>query len=398
MSSAMGRQGHRLSIIFRFWCAWLLATVPACALQAQSLDQLALSAPVDTSSPDSTLRGFIASSSNLAEILVAGTRGGGETTKGASARQLREDTMAKDLTHQAATAIDLSNIPPLILERSQRARVLMLYDTLRRISPDVLEQAPTDSKRAGWLVPGTPIRIVRLAEGPRQGEYVFSAETIDNISQYHARAMRQPVLWGRKPDSHPILLENLGDVRPSQLSRMVSSLPEAFLHTVYANAIWQWLALFAVIVAAISSVLLSVMAMRFVSSTNAFGEFLVSGVPIIVARIAAFMALNAAGLLYLSENVHWLANAVLLSVAYAAWVWWLIVFTLWLSRHLPLRLYRDQSIKAAIARLSLRFLGIIITSIVVARGLEQIGVPMFGIVASLGVGRACTGPCGPAYR
>lgn len=113
---------------------------------------------------------------------------------------------------------------------------------------------------------------------------------------------------------------------------------------------------------------------------------LILGIPILVARIAAFLSLQAINLLHLSEEAYWLSSAVFLTIAYIAWVIWLVIVTAWLSRNVPQYLYPSDTVKAAILRLSVRFVGVVATGLVIARGLELIGVPLLGILAGLGVG------------
>ncbi|MFC7477736.1 mechanosensitive ion channel family protein [Dankookia sp. GCM10030260] len=53
---------------------------------------------------------------------------------------------------------------------------------------------PSTDLPARWTIPGTEIRMVRLADGPRAGDYVFSAETVARLPLFHAQAEGMPRL------------------------------------------------------------------------------------------------------------------------------------------------------------------------------------------------------------
>jgi MscS family membrane protein len=374
-----------IGLILRLIGLMLVAgLVPVHSLSARTPDALELSAAVDTSTPNSTVRGFIASSQSLAESIMA--LNGRGAAPGAVQSIPSLEAVAVDYASQAATAIDLSNVPPNILERSKLERVLRLYEVLRRVPQSVLAAAPVDGRSASWSIPNTPIKIVRMDAGPQRGQFVFSSDTIEDIDSIYDRALTRRPEWGAGGDSYRIVKDNLGGLRPTVLKPVVDRLPAPLLKPVKGNSIWGWVALLAVLSAGTGVTLLAFVAVRRLAATSAFAQLLVAGLPVLILRIMSFLTANLVGTLHMSETTDWFIRTVLESVGYAAWAWFLVVMTAWLSHHAPPRFCKNDSIKAAVLRLSIRFLGVIFTGIVIARGLEQIGVPLYGIVAGLGVG------------
>ncbi|MEO0063187.1 MAG: MscS family inner membrane protein YnaI, partial [Pseudomonadota bacterium] len=192
--------------------------------------------------------------------------------------------------------------------------------------------------------------------------------------------------WGNGGDSYGIIEANLGGLQPTALKPVVDRLPAVLLKMIGGNAIWCWIALLAVLSAATAFTLLAFVAVRRVGATGAFAQLLVAGFPVVILRAMSFLTARLVGTLHMSEDTDWFVRTALESVGYAAWAWFIVVATAWLSHHAPQRFCKNDSIKAAVLRLSIRFLGVILTGIVIARGLEQIGVPLYGIVAGLGVG------------
>ncbi|MEO0063407.1 MAG: hypothetical protein RLZZ08_1967, partial [Pseudomonadota bacterium] len=161
-------------VVRLFGVLLMAGLLPLQSLAAQTPDALELSAAVDASTPNSTVQGFIASSRALADTIMALNGKVPATVDGKS--KLALETLAVDYASQAATAIDLSNVPPNILDRAKLERVLRLYEVLRRVPQSVLAAAPADGRAATWTIPNTPIKIVRIDAGPQRGEFVFSSD------------------------------------------------------------------------------------------------------------------------------------------------------------------------------------------------------------------------------
>ena len=145
-------------------------------------------APPDTSSPRATLQSFVDTIPEFEHAFIA--------YRDAPSRERALEMMR--VRARAVRTLDLSAIPPTALrERGGRAAVL-LWEVLARIELPPLEEVPgadafgPDRPRAHWTIPGTEITIARIAEGPRTGEFLFSAETISRLDEFYEAVRHLP--------------------------------------------------------------------------------------------------------------------------------------------------------------------------------------------------------------
>ena len=89
----------------------------------------------------------------------------------------------------------MSELPPATRVKAGRAAALSLYETLSRIQLPPASEIPTANQTnptAGtnatrWVIPNSEIALVRVASGPRSGEFLFSAETVAKADDYYER-------------------------------------------------------------------------------------------------------------------------------------------------------------------------------------------------------------------
>ena len=82
-------------------------------------------------------------------------------------------------------------------ETASRERLLLLKEIFDRIEippsrdiPDREGMARLATKR--WRLPGTEIDFVLIPDGPRAGEYMVSAETIERLPEFYEKVMNLP--------------------------------------------------------------------------------------------------------------------------------------------------------------------------------------------------------------
>jgi MscS family membrane protein len=187
-------------------------------------------APVDTSSPRTTLSGFL---SNVQE----GYR---------PFYDYQEATAVSELAQgRAERTLDTSELPPALADRLVGEAAVLLKEILDRVPLPAEGEIPdAESMRAledgvprYWRIPDTAIEIALIEEGPRAGEYLFTAETVSRLREFYGRARTLPY----KPDAMPGLYERLvHEPGPLISHRLIFSLPSWARQSLGDQAMWQW--------------------------------------------------------------------------------------------------------------------------------------------------------------
>jgi MscS family membrane protein len=190
-------------------------------------------APLDTSSPRATIASFRATIDRIYANIVAE-----ENTPALWAANRR-------LIQQALTCLDISALPASLADSEGRQALVCLKEVLDRIPLPPAESIPdaAAAKADGlkrWRLPGTEIALTRIGEGPREGDYVFSAETVSRAEQFYELVRLLPYRADAgSPGLHEAYVTLGGWMIPESFIR---NLP-AFAHTkLLGETIWQWIA------------------------------------------------------------------------------------------------------------------------------------------------------------
>jgi len=191
-------------------------------------------APPDTSSPRATLESFRTDT----EIAFRGIYDGRDKMQPFEWQALA----------RAVASLDTSQLPPVRAERLAVEATLILNDLLGRVTippyaevPDTLAMAelPPDAPR-DWRIPGTEIEIARVAEGPRAGQYLFSAETVARVREFYLLAQNMPYKTGAMEGFYERFTREPGPWIPVTWTR---ALPDWAHETVGGQAVWKWIAM-----------------------------------------------------------------------------------------------------------------------------------------------------------
>jgi len=149
-----------------------LAAIILCPLTASPL------APVKTDSPRDTMKTFMESMQAFAD----------------SERGQKEPV---DRIEDAVRCLDLSQIPALLRAENGREAAIFLKEVIDRVILIDLEKIPgPDTEIVRWRLKDTEITIVRMEEGDRRGEYLFSADTVARAASFYGRVRHLPYLAG----------------------------------------------------------------------------------------------------------------------------------------------------------------------------------------------------------
>lgn len=190
-------------------------------------------APLDLSSPRATLRSFC---DTVDRVAASFDRVNQE-------RALRDENTR--LIRRGLTCLDLAAIPSALVDSKGRESAVRIKEVLDRIplpAPDTIPDAARVKAESidRWRLPGTEIVLVKLASGPRAGDFVFSAETVARAEEFYNAARHLPY---RSDAGSPGLLDAYiqfgGWMIPE---RLIKALPGWAHAVVGGETIWQWAA------------------------------------------------------------------------------------------------------------------------------------------------------------
>ncbi len=205
---------------------------------------------IDTSSPQATLSTFFAALEEAYQIA-------GETDR-------QRDTL--EPLNRAVMTLDLSEVPPYLAPTLGPESALMLKEILDRIELPPFEEIPdreeVERSWSGdmpdgaaierWLIPNTAIAIALMTEGPRSGEFLFTADTVDRVPEFYQLVRHLDYRTTATRDIYEAYVLTAG--RGLQLGRG-EHLPEWTKHMVGGQQVWQWIAAAVVLVAGAVSVI-----------------------------------------------------------------------------------------------------------------------------------------------
>ena len=339
--------------------------------------------PVDTSSPRATLTSFLANVDSVMKAL------GGEY-RDAPSYELALRNMVP--VERALATLDLSETAPATRVEQGLDAGTYLYEVLSRIELPPPDDIPGKTAVSGpdpltrWTVPHTEITIARVDTGPQAGQYLFTADSVARAEKFYLKIRdlpyRRPV-----PLQHPA---ELREYLPGWMIPIagIERLPAWTRQVVFGQAVWKWGA-FALLLVIIVGVLKVVhrLAHRRTTDKLAYKYLQQLALP-----VAILVSMQPAAYL-LTEQINFIGamargvNLVTGVIAYlcgtwAAWLGSLLVAELIL---LSPRMAED-SLDAQLLRLSARIIGIVLGVTMIFYGANQIGIPLVGVLAGVGVG------------
>ena len=359
----------------------LVSLVVAPALYAVSADRPL--EPVDTSSPRATLTGLLINADRTLEQL------GGEYRTAPSYKLLSQGMVS---LRRALATLDLSQTPPNTRMEFGFDGATYLYEVLSRLELPPPDAIPGKAAVSGpdaitrWTVPHTEITIARVAEGPQTGQFLFTPETVLRAEEFYLK-MRE------LPYRRPVPLEHVAELRKFMPGWMIpiasiERLPAWTRDVIFGQAAWKWGA-FAVLLLIVLGLLKLVkrLAHRHQSDKLAYKHLRQLALPV------AVIVLMQPTAYLLTEQINFIGsmaratNLVTGVIAYLSATW-----SLWLGSLLIAELIllspkiAEGSLDAQLLRLSARIIGIVLSITMIFYGANQIGIPLVGVLAGVGVG------------
>lgn len=281
------------------------------------------------------------------------------------------------LKAEALDSLDLSEIPEWTREATGTEIALMLREilTIATISPDTPVRQLSDKL---WVVPGTYLQIGRLTSGLNAGDAVFTAETISSVDNLYDTLIR------KKPagefNAYRFYSESPGDLIVPSWGGLVMALPEFMLTAFGSNALWQWCLLFLLVVSA-------VLVPYYLRTLMPAGQRRTFWMAILAALIAKWASAYAIPVASITGAGGQAGSLILQAIAYISLAVCAFLAGEWLADRLTrLSQRRSGNLETSMIQLFCRLLSIAASLAVVFYGLTQVGVPIMGILAGLGVG------------
>ncbi|MGO9019609.1 MAG: mechanosensitive ion channel domain-containing protein [Syntrophobacteraceae bacterium] len=341
--------------------------------------------PPDRSSPRAALKTFLDSVDAVGAFLVH------DYMPSPSLANLLHLRSLGDISMQG---LDMSELPPASRRKAAAAAGLELYETLSRIelpSFDSIPDAdplnpPGSTNPTRWVIPNTEIALVRVTSGPHSGDFLFSTETVAKAEGFYERVRGLPY-------TRPVPLKNLHEILvrgggwPIPYA-WIQAMPAWLQAPLAGQAVWKWIALALVLVFFILFLRLAYRLSRRGSSQHpvlgalarvTLPAFILLAMPVI--NVLARIPINLLGGVLSAIE---LATTAVMFLA-GAWLSWRMA-TLVAEAIIASPRIAPESIDAHLIRIFTRVLGMITAGGFLAIGATQLGIPVYGIIAGLGVG------------
>jgi len=157
--------------------------------------------PADTSSPRDTLRSFL---TDINIVIDEWRR-----------NEAIDDQVGYRAYERALSTLDFSMTRDSDSRLVMNRRMLMLNEIFARIALPPDREIPGDedvshSALKQWAIPDTDITIKRIGTGPRSGEFLFSAGTVQRLPRYYRMVKHLPYKPGATPGFYEAYLSLKG--------------------------------------------------------------------------------------------------------------------------------------------------------------------------------------------
>lgn len=147
--------------------------------------------PPDTSSPRQTLNTFLTAFDHM--LVLIRDEGTGKRSQEGLQRMREFDV-------RSVRTLDVSEVAPEARIKTSENVQVYLHEVLSRIELPPMQEVPSPEEIEAnpdldrWTLPHTEIRIRRVAERPRRGEFLFDPETIARAQEFYERTQDLPYL------------------------------------------------------------------------------------------------------------------------------------------------------------------------------------------------------------
>ena len=295
---------------------------------------------------------------------------------------------------RAIRCLNLSEVAPSVVKEVGIESVLLLKEILDRIEIPPFDEIPDRDSMKGrkykkWTIPKTEITIELVEEGPLQGKYLFTAETVNRLKFYYDRVEHLPYKPGSSIGAYEDFILGAGWMIPGSL---IKALPLFFNIELSGQAIWQWTGMLILLISGTGVALLVFHFTRGRISQKKPNPSILRSLVLkmlfplslaIITQIIAYLLdeqINFTGgaltfIIFVSEILFFIAMAWVINLLGTATAEWLI----------SKPGIRTNSIDANLIRILSRVTTIVIVFLLLLHSTSDLGIPLTAIFASAGI-------------
>lgn len=295
------------------------------------------------------------------------------------------------LSDQFNELIDLDAVPTASRRETGITTTTYLLDILGRIPLPDLDPGPDGEvpelgEGGVFQIPGTPLRIEAIETGERQGDYVFSANTIQIAPRFFSAVSHLPLETSLNITSFSAFGPQLtGPMIPAGIYQ---SMPPALLALWLDTPLWKVIGVVLAFVVFAAALLLINLLVRLIMPSGWFSGRMVALLrPLALLTVGGYAIPLLAGQINVSGDFAALVDIVKTLITYLAYAWLFrnaLSIAVEMLIHSPL--IKNESLDANLLRLIAFVFGIVGIVIILAFGAQAIGLPILSVLAGLGVG------------
>ena len=292
---------------------------------------------------------------------------------------------------QLAYCFDLDDIPPWLRDNVARETAVYLKEIFDRIEmppPDQIPDSNAIDKMPGgvprWTIPHTEIVLVRIKDGLRTGQYIFSSETDDRARDFYLRARHLPYKAGATPGIYDYFTAEPGWLIPRGL---IHALPDWTKARWGDHTVWQWFGFVLTLLAA-SAVMAGTYRLGGKFSGTEAGPRYYLGIvfPILAMLVPGLAAYFLDQGVFITGRLFIVVAFALDLISLAA----LVVVIIGVANRLAtavgtLSWFRPRSVNVQLLQLAIRVCGVAGAVITILEGGRYLGVPLTTLVAGASV-------------
>jgi len=296
---------------------------------------------------------------------------------------------------QQMRMFDLRNVQPDHRQDTTFETAIYLREALARVTLPPLVEVPDedemfarikDGKLAIYVIPGTPIEIAYVEEGPYAHRFQFSADTVRYAEEIYWSWKAKPYVDKHIEGMFEAFFLSAGPYIPDSFIR---SLPAWMQHTFVRLTVWKWLFLIVSVVLYFVLILLfNVVLQRISTDRDPFYKSLILLLRpiavIILTRILKYLIDVGFIIIGSVEQFAFLVCDTFVLIATVT----VIIRIGAVAAELIVkakRLEKSQSVDQHLVRLAVRLLSIIAAVVIVIEGLQEIGFSLATVVAGASV-------------